>query len=341
MSVAIYRFILLGFCALMGSAAAPRFLESEQSQTIGLVLGGMVFLMVLVVERVVRKSPPIKVLGGCLGVLTAIVVSLILRGALGLEDIPLAISLSILVICSHIGFTIGARAVKVLRPSSGKSGITASNAPKVLDTSAIIDGRIVDMVELGFVGGPMVVAQFVLNELQSIADSSDALRRARGRRGLGILEKLQAVDGLEVRIVDEDFPRAKEVDAKLVEMAKQKSAMIVTTDFNLSKVAELQGVRVLNVHQLSQAVRPVVLPGEHVRVTIQKNGKEPGQGVGYMEDGTMVVVDGGAANMDESVETIVTSVLQTTAGRMIFSRMPESADVVDVKEKRRVWRRRG
>jgi uncharacterized protein YacL len=326
----------------MGFAAGPRLMESDQAQSIGLVIGGLVFLVVLLVERVVKKASPYALLGGCVGVVTAIVVSLILRSALGLEGIPMAIMLSILVVCSHIGFVVGARAVRVMRlAAGGKSGLTSSISPKVLDTSAIIDGRIVEMVELGFLSGPMVVAQFVLNELQAIADSSDALRRARGRRGLGILERLQAVDGLEIRIVDEDFPRAKEVDAKIIEMAKQKSAMVVTTDFNLSKVAELQGVRVLNVHQLSQAVRPVVLPGEHVRVTIQKNGKEFGQGVGYMEDGTMVVVDGGATYMDESVETIVTSVLQTTAGRMIFSRMPESADVVDVKEKRRVWRRRG
>ncbi len=341
MSMVIYRFVLLGFCALMGYFAGPQYLESEQAPYIGLVIGGLVYLLVLTVERVVKRSSPFVLLGGCLGVIAAIVVTLILRSALGLDGIPMPISLSILIICSHIGFTIGARVMKVIRIAAGKAGLTSSNAPKILDTSAIIDGRIVDMVELGFLGGPMVVAQFVLNELQAIADSGDPLRRARGRRGLGILERLQAVEGLVINIVDEDFPRAKEVDAKIVEMAKQKSAMIVTTDFNLSKVAELQGVRVLNVHQLSQAVRPVVLPGENVRVTIQKSGKEHGQGVGYMEDGTMVVVDGGAEHMDESVETIVTSVLQTTAGRMIFSRMPESADVVDVKEKRRVWRRRG
>ena len=154
------------------------------------------------------------------------------------------------------------------------------------------------------------------------------------------MEKLQSMDGAEVRIIDQDFPRVKEVDGKIVAMAKIKGATVVTTDFNLSKVAELQGVRVLNVHELSQVLRPVVLPGEHIRVTIQKTGKEPGQGVGYLEDGTMVVVENGIGKMDESVETVVTSVLQTSAGRMIFSRMPGEADVVDVKEKRRMWGKR-
>lgn len=248
--------MLLGFCAFLGYSIAPNFLVSEQVHSIGVVLGGFVFLAVLVVERVIKRVSPYALLGGCMGVIAAILITLILRSALGLEEVPVSVMMGILIICSHLGFVVGARAVRVMRLASAKTGMASSVSPKILDTSAIIDGRIVDMVELGFVGGPLVAPQYVLNELQAIADSSDPLRRARGRRGLGILEKIQSTEGIEVRIVDDEFPRIKEVDSKIVAMAKAKGYMIVTTDFNLSKVAELQGIRVLNVHQLSQAVRP-------------------------------------------------------------------------------------
>jgi uncharacterized protein YacL len=337
----LYRISFFGFCTFVGYYVAPKLFAADFASVYGALVGALVFVGVLVVEHMVTNASPFALLGGCVGLLASVIVTLMLRTALGLTDMPVAVNLGILVVCSHMGFFVGARAVKVLRLATAKEGLGTSTAPKILDTSAIIDGRVVDMVALGFVGGPLVVAQFVLNELQGIADSSDPLRRARGRRGLGILERLQSLEGAEVRIVDEDFPHIKEVDGKLVAMAKSKGATIVTTDFNLSKVAELQGIRVLNVHQLSQALRPVVLPGEPVRVTVQKNGKEPGQGVGYLEDGTMVVVENGMSHMNESIETVVTSVLQTSAGRMIFSRLPESAQVVEVKERRGVWRRRG
>ncbi|PLX41496.1 MAG: hypothetical protein C0609_11070 [Deltaproteobacteria bacterium] len=180
----------------------------------------------------------------------------------------------------------------------------------------------------------------MLRELQAIADSTDPLKRARGRRGLSVLERLHSLEEAETRVVDEDYPRIKEVDQKLVAMGKSKSATIVTTDFNLAKVAELQGINVLNVNELSQALRPVVLPGEEIRVTIQKEGKEPGQGVGYLEDGTMVVVEEGSVHMGESIRSLVTSVLQTSAGRMIFTRSPNDGDLLDQpKEGRKVWRR--
>jgi uncharacterized protein YacL len=196
------------------------------------------------------------------------------------------------------------------------------------------------MVELGFIGGPLVVPQFVLNEVQGIADSADGLKRARGRRGLGILEKLQGLEGAEVRISDQDYPKIKEVDGKIVAAAKATGATVITNDFNLSKVAELQGVHVLNIHQLAHALRPVVLPGEELRVTLQKPGKETGQGVGYLEDGTMVVMDGGASRLGESVQATVTSVLQTSAGRMIFARPLGEDGAGEGNPKRSVWRRR-
>ncbi|MBN2332851.1 MAG: TRAM domain-containing protein [Deltaproteobacteria bacterium] len=191
---------------------------------------------------------------------------------------------------------------------------------KIIDTSVIIDGRIADLSETGFLEGVLVVPQFVLQELQSIADSPDPLRRTRGRRGLDILKRMQNQAFIEIKIIDEDFPRIKEVDAKLVALAKKKQAKIITNDFNLNKVADLQGVAVLNINQLANALKPVVLPGETLHILIMKEGKEPLQGIGYLDDGTMVVVDHAKDLVGETLTVVVTSVLQTTAGRMIFAK---------------------
>jgi uncharacterized protein YacL len=194
---------------------------------------------------------------------------------------------------------------------------------KVLDTSVVIDGRVADICETGFLEGTLVVPQFVLRELQQVADSSDSLKRNRGRRGLDILQKMQKMAGVSVQIVETDFPEIKEVDLKLIELARRMSAKIVTNDFNLNKVAQLRGVQVLNINELANSLKPVVLPGELLKVFILKEGKEPGQGVAYLDDGTMVVVDQGKRAMGRTIEVAVTSVLQTTAGKMIFCRWPE------------------
>jgi len=191
---------------------------------------------------------------------------------------------------------------------------------KILDTSVIIDGRIADVCETGFVEGTLVVPQFILQELQHIADSADSLRRARGRRGLDVLHRIQKMSGITVKIVEEDFPKIKEVDAKLVALAKMMDAKILTNDFNLNKVAALQGVSVLNINELANALKPVVLPGETMKVFVLKEGKEHNQGVAYLDDGTMVVVENGRRFIGKNIDVSVTSVLQTTAGRMIFSR---------------------
>jgi uncharacterized protein YacL len=278
-------------------------------------------------------------MGGGFGALLGLLGALWSRRVLALESHGPAISLGLGAVFLYLGVLAGARGIRAIRVAGGKTGVVASISPKILDTSAIIDGRVADMVDLGFIGGPLVVPQFVLNEVQGIADSTDPLKRARGRRGLGILERLQSLEGVEVRITDQDFPRVKEVDGKIVALAKATSATVVTNDFNLTKVAELQGVRVLNIHQLAHALRPVVLPGEDVQVTLQKVGKEPRQGVGYLEDGTMVVVEGGANRLGQSVKSVVTSVLQTSAGRMIFARPREEAQTGAVQERRSVWRR--
>ena len=189
----------------------------------------------------------------------------------------------------------------------------------VVDTSAIIDGRIAEIVESGFIYGTLVIPRFVLDELQHIADSSDTLRRNRGRRGLEILSRMQKEPGTPVEIVEDDVPEIAEVDAKLVALAKARSRVVLTNDFNLNRVAELQGVRVMNINSLANAVKPAVLPGEELRVRVIQEGKESGQGVGFLDDGTMIVVEGGARHIDRELDVSVTRVLQTVAGRMIFA----------------------
>lgn len=205
----------------------------------------------------------------------------------------------------------------------GKEGVSREESTVLLDTSVIIDGRIADISHTGFIGGSMIVPRFVLNEIQHIADSSDALRRARGRRGLDMLNRLQKESVVPIRIVDMDVEDVHEVDDKLVMLAKRLHCPIVTNDYNLNRVAELQGVVVLNINELANAVRAVVLPGESLGVSIIQEGKELGQGVGYLDDGTMVVVENGRKRIGQTVEVTVTKVLQTAAGRMIFAQ-PEN-----------------
>lgn len=192
--------------------------------------------------------------------------------------------------------------------------------PKILDTSVIIDGRIADICKTGFIEGKLVIPNFVLEELRHIADSSDTLKRNRGRRGLDILNKIQKELDIKVEIYEGDFEDIAEVDSKLVKLAQVLDGAIITNDFNLNKVAELQNVPVLNINELANAVKPVVLPGEEMEVQVIKNGKEVGQGVGYLDDGTMIVIDGGKEHIGETIAVIVTSVLQTAAGRMIFAK---------------------
>src|SRR5215210_5093239 len=197
---------------------------------------------------------------------------------------------------------------------------------KILDTSVIIDGRIADVAETGFLGGTIVIPQFILRELQQVADSPDSSKRQRGRRGLDMLNRLQNNNALDIQIVETDFPAVREVDLKLIELGKQLDAVIVTNDFNLNKVAQLRGVNVLNINELANALKPVVLPGEAMRVFILKEGKEYNQGVAYLDDGTMVVVDNARRMIGKNADIAVTSVLQTTAGKMIFGRLWEDAE---------------
>lgn len=207
----------------------------------------------------------------------------------------------------------------VRRPREDADAARSGDPRIIVDTSVLIDGRIAEIAESGFIYGTLVVPRFVLEELQHIADSSDALRRNRGRRGLEILARMQRDPRTPVEIVDDEAPGSAEVDAKLVELAKRRSKAILTNDFNLNRVAEVQGIRVLNINSLANAVKPAVLPGEELRVKVIQEGKEAGQGVGFLDDGTMIVVEGGARLVDREIDVAVTRVLQTVAGRMIFA----------------------
>jgi uncharacterized protein YacL len=227
----------------------------------------------------------------------------------------------------YLGLVLGAKNSAWLQPEKLASMFRAA-APKrsyrVLDTSVIIDGRIADICETGFIDGTLVVPQFVLKELQLVADSSDSMKRNRGRRGLDILQKIQKMAGVDVIISDKDFPEVREVDLKLIELARALGGKIVTNDFNLNKVAQLRGVEVLNINELANSLKPVVLPGEIMKVFILKEGKEYNQGVAYLDDGTMVVVDNARKLIGKTIDVVVTSVLQTTAGKMIFGRFIDS-----------------
>ncbi|MEW6324913.1 MAG: PIN domain-containing protein [Nitrospirota bacterium] len=305
----------------------------------GLGAGLLLGLGVVLSERLLLRIDPPALAGGAVGAMIGIGAAGLagaVTGGLVLYDALWRAGL--LLVFGYLGAAIGGRLAtgalanvdwrKLQGSDSGdRRGRGAGTVGrKLLDTSVIIDGRIADLCETGFMEGSFILPQFILQELQHIADSSDSLKRARGRRGLDVLRRIQEMPGIVVSIVEEDFPQIREVDAKLVALAKKLTAKIVTNDLNLNKVASLQGVKVLNINELSNALRPVVLPGESLRVFVLKEGKEAGQGVAYLEDGTMVVVDDAKRLISKYVDVVVTSVLQTTAGRMIFTKLREEPE---------------
>jgi uncharacterized protein YacL len=303
----------------------------------GLLWGAGVGIIALIIEYVLTMVGFGTVVGGLVGLsvglLFAKLIYLPMKTVFTSMD-GTYIGVIFNALFGYSGLLLGLRAGKDFTLSNVvkafKSRAEESHA-KLIDTSVIIDGRIVDVCDAGFLEGTFVIPQFILQELQHIADSTDSLRRTRGRRGLDILHRIQKLSNITVQIVDEDFPKIKEVDAKLVALARVLGAKIITNDFNLNKVAELQGVTVLNLNELANAVKPVVLPGERMNIFIAKEGKESNQGVGYLDDGTMVVVDNARKKINQQVDVVVTSVLQTTAGRMIFAKLKEDADRDELK----------
>ncbi|MFH1703186.1 MAG: PIN domain-containing protein [Nitrospirota bacterium] len=294
----------------------------------GVLLGGLLGLFAIATEYLFKNIRIGTIIGGILGIsfglLFAQLLIMPLKQILG-EDMR-TISFGLMAVFGYGGFLIGlskgteisvANIFRLFRGQSLEENL------KILDTSVIIDGRIAEVCESGFLEGVFILPQFILQELQHVADSADSIKRARGRRGLDILHKVQKMSNITVRIVDEDFPKIKEVDSKLVALAKILNAKVITNDFNLNKVAELQGVSVLNINELANALKPVVLPGELIKVFILKEGKEHNQGVAYLDDGTMVVIENARRLIGKNADVTVTSVLQTTAGRMIFSKLKE------------------
>jgi Integral membrane protein (PIN domain superfamily) len=273
-----------------------------------------------------------QLLSGAAGLLGGLLMSVLLYPAVaGLEGVGAALPALMALAFGYVGMQIGLRkqedmAAGIAALAERGRAVPAADEHrryeehKILDTSVIIDGRIADICKTGFIEGTLVIPEFVLEELQHIADSSDLLKRNRGRRGLDILNKIQKELDVKVLIYEGDFEEIGEVDSKLVKLAKALQGKVVTNDFNLNKVCELQGVSVLNINDLANAVKPVVLPGEEIIVQVIKDGKEHGQGVAYLDDGTMIVVEGGRDYIGTTMEVLVTSVLQTSAGRMIFAK---------------------
>jgi uncharacterized protein YacL len=332
----ILRLLLVVVCSVSGYILAiylPSYLPSLQTFGIWIKLAGaltgFIFaLLALSIEKIIKKAPLKVILGGTFGLVLGLVIAQLLGYAFSGLQHAIRISASVILSCTfgYIGLVLGGKKIEEIKwPgwSLFTKGSLKRSGGKILDTSVIIDGRIADICETDFLEGPLVVPQFVLQELQHIADSADNLKRARGRRGLDILNRMQKGDAVEVRVVDEDYPEIREVDAKLIALAREMHAKIITNDFNLNKVAQLQGVPVLNINQLANALKPMVLPGEILSLQIMREGKEQGQGVAYLDDGTMVVVENASRLLGQEVEASVTSILQTTAGRMIFTTLKE------------------
>lgn len=312
------------FNYLKGSLGAG-FIEPWWGVGAGFILASGLFGIEFYLKKTSPRVPLISLLGLVAGLAISSFIFHVSETLFGRDPVfSLLWQWGLLMAGGYLGLIIGIRTGKEWLPrnflSKADPGPVSS---KILDTSVIIDGRIADLCETGFLEGAFIIPHFILNELQHIADSSDSMKRARGRRGLDVLNRIQKMAGLDIRIVEDDFPAIKEVDDKLVALAKQMNCKVVTNDLNLNKVAEFQGVKVLNINELSNALKPVVLPGEVMRVFISKEGKESGQGIAYLDDGTMIVVDDARRWIGKNVEVVVTSVLQTTAGRMIFTRLKD------------------
>jgi uncharacterized protein YacL len=323
----VVRFLFVIFVSITCYLLQPFGLPANLDAGIGVVLGLAIVVFEWRLRRVSLKRLIGAAIGSVLGIFGAYLFALVIRNSLPAGRTQSFLMLMVMLLMAYVGLIVGANKGDLLNLAA-LGGIfggekQSRKSYKVLDTSVIIDGRIADIAETGFLDGIIVIPQFVLRELQLVADSADSLKRNRGRRGLDILQRLQKVASLNIQIVEDDFPTIREVDMKLIELAKLYEGKIVTNDFNLNKVAQLQGVEVLNINELANSLKPIVLPGETMKVFILKEGKEYNQGVAYLDDGTMVVVDNARKMIGKNVDISVTSVLQTTAGKMIFGKWDE------------------
>ncbi len=333
MAIFILRAFFLALLGIVGYFYHPAKFSAlgPSGELIGAALMVCLGALVILIERVIRGSQFRTIWGATIATFFGVIIADILIYSINLLDIrPETASffrVFFMLVLPYTGFIVGSKKAEWFDPVTLFTFFkerSVGRSYKILDTSVIIDGRIADICETGFIEGTMVVPQFVLKELQQVADSSDSQKRARGRRGLDILHKIQKMADVSVQISELDFPDVREVDLKLIELGKHLDAKLVTNDFNLNKVAQLRGVKVLNINELANELKPVVLPGEAMKVFILKEGKEPNQGVAYLDDGTMVVVDNAKRFIGKNLDIAVTSVLQTTAGKMIFGRFADS-----------------
>lgn len=329
MDVVLIRLLFVLFVGFTCYRIQPFGLPSNFDAGVGVLIGTAIIifewrLRVMSLKRLIGAA-----IGSILGIVGAYLFALVIRNSIPPSPTQSFLQILVMLVMAYVGLAVGANKGDLLNLAA-LGGIfggekTGKKSYKILDTSVIIDGRIADIAETGFLDGVIVIPQFVLRELQLVADSADSLKRNRGRRGLDILQRLQKTASLQIQIVEDDFPTVREVDMKLIELAKVYEGKIITNDFNLNKVAQLQGVEVLNINELANSLKPIVLPGEAMRVFILKEGKEYNQGVAYLDDGTMVVVDNARKMIGKTIDIAVTSVLQTTAGKMIFGKWDERA----------------
>ncbi len=327
--IILVRLFLVAVVAATCFVIEPFSLPRVYDAAVGALIGAAIILFEWKLRTISLRRLIGAAIGSILGICGAYLFALVIRNSVPEGHTQSFLQILVMLLMAYVGLVVGANKGDLLNLSA-LGGIfggekQGKKSYKILDTSVIIDGRIADIAETGFLDGVIVTPQFVLRELQLVADSADSLKRNRGRRGLDILQRLQKVATLQIQIVEDDFPAVREVDLKLIELAKVYEGKIITNDFNLNKVAQLQGVEVLNINELANSLKPIVLPGETMRVFILKEGKEYNQGVAYLDDGTMVVVDNARKMIGKTIDVSVTSVLQTTAGKMIFGKWDERA----------------
>jgi uncharacterized protein YacL len=330
--VVLLRFVFATFLMSAGYVLHP--IPGPRLISVG--AAAFIAIAIILFEMRIRRASLKTLIGAAVGSILGIVGAYLIGTLITSQESAAVppesrafLTLALIFFMAYIGLMVGAAKGDYLELSA-LGGIFSDKVArrdlKILDTSVIIDGRIADVAETGFLTGTLIIPQFILRELQQVADSPDSSKRQRGRRGLDMLNRLQNNASLDIQIVETDFPAVREVDLKLIELGKQLDAVIVTNDFNLNKVAQLRGVNVLNINELANALKPVVLPGEAMRVFILKEGKEYNQGVAYLDDGTMVVVDNARRLIGKNADIAVTSVLQTTAGKMIFGKICDEAE---------------
>lgn len=344
--VLILRIAFVGLLILLGYLLNPferthRFgmaaitddsVRRAMSAALGFVIGMLIIGFEMRVRRASLKTLIGAAVGSILGIIGAFLIGVLIsiqKEAAVSAEMQTFLTIALAFFMGYVGLMVGAAKGDYIDLSALGGIFSDKNIKrdyKLLDTSVIIDGRIADVAETGFLGGSIIIPNFILTELQQVADSADSSKRQRGRRGLDMLQRLRNNTKLDIQIVETDFPEVKQVDLKLIELGQQLDAVIVTNDFNLNKVAQLRGVEVLNINELANAMKPVVLPGEVMQVFILKEGKEYNQGVAYLDDGTMVVVDDARRLIGRTAAITVTSVLQTTAGKMIFGKLLEDRD---------------